>query len=773
MVCLGMKPQGTTVENLKLKAFPFSLVDTTREWLFYLPRGSITTWAQMARAFLDKYFPTSKDVGLRREICGIKQKDMESLYEFWERLLPMERKMMDAASGGAIVNKTPTQARTLIDTMAENSKQFGVRSDVGRGASQLTMGNMPQVKNSSNRAPDPFEHIQPWLEATSESELCPEARTRTRSTISVKRFIPAALAISISTIPSTARFQQQHQPKAPFQPSAQHQHQVSPQAPSSLGMSLEDVVKSMAANMVKFQQETQVSIQDLQATVGQLANKGKLRSQTETNPKANVSVVTLRNGKELQEVGRKKKEKVHKEEEELKVKTSTLGAKDVKEEEAKKKTPEVIVQAPPFLSQFEKTKRESEEKEILDTFRKVQVNIPLLDAIKEVPRYAKFLKELCTNKRKLKGNEKITMSQNVFAVLQKQLPPSCKDPGMFTIPCKVGNVSIKQVMLDLGASINVTPYAIYSFLDVGPLKPTGVVIQLADMSIVYPKGVLEDVLVQVNELVFPADFYVINMEEKNASKAGMLLLSRLFLKTSKTMTDVHSGSLTMEFDGEMIKFNIYDAMRYPSDVSSLCFVNIIESLSNTMFDLFNEDVLEVILDRDLTNGSLKKLAQEYKLEDDFVELVSWMEKGRAPKPRYEVSKIDFPISHTRLLPSVEQAPELELKTLPHHLKYAYLGDKKTLSVIISATLSPNEERELVDVLKEHKRAIGWTIVDIKGLSPSLCQHKILLEEEYKPFREVQRRLNPPMMEVVKKEILKLLDANMIYPISDSKWVSPV
>ncbi|XP_024982962.1 uncharacterized protein LOC112519199 [Cynara cardunculus var. scolymus] len=266
------------------------------------------------------------------------------------------------------------------------------------------------------------------------------------------------------------------------------------------------------------------------------------------------------------------------------------------------------------------------------------------------------------------------MSQNVSAVLQKQLPPKCKDPGMFTIPCKVGNVSVNQAMLDLGASINVMPYAIYSSLDVGPLKPTGVVIQLLDRSIVYPKGVLEDILVQVNELVFSADFYVIDMEEKNASKA-------------------------------------------------------------------------VILDRDLTNGSFKKLAQEYKLDDDFEELVSWMEKG--------------------------QAPELELKTLPHHLKYAYLGDKETLPVIISVTLSPKEERELVDVLKEHKRAIGWTIADIKGLSPSLCQHKILLKEEYKPFREAQRRLNPPMMEVVKKEILKLLDANMIYLISDSKWVSPV
>ncbi|KAI3748436.1 hypothetical protein L6452_11499 [Arctium lappa] len=736
--------------------------------------------------------------------------------------------MMDAASGGAIVNKTPTEARNLIDTMAENSKQFGVRSDVGRGASevhvksletkitdltnlvkQLAMGNVSQVKacgfcssvahptdacptlheeeqvnaigggnfqHSNNRSHDPFSstYNPGWRQHPNLSYAPRQGQGQGHQ---FQHKAPFQQAQQFQAPPGFQQpSQQQFQLKAPFQPGAQQQHQVPPQAPSSSGMSIEDIVKSLATNMAKLQQEsqnTQASIQDLQTTVGQLVNKGKLPSQTETNPKANVNAITLRSGKELKDTVDKKKMKVHDDEEELEVKASSSGEKDVKEEETKKKTPEVIVQAPPFPSRFEKTKRENEEKEILETFRKVQVNIPLLDAIKQVPRYAKFLKELCTNKRKLKGNEKISMSQNVSAVLQKRLPPKCNDPGMFTIPCKVGNVSVNQAMLDLGASINVMPYAIYSSLDVGPLKPTGVVIQLADRSTVYPKGVLEDVLVQVNELVFPTDFYVIDMEENNTSKAGMILLGRPFLKTSKTKIDVHDGNLTMEFDGEIIKFNIYDAMRYPSDVSSLCFVDIIESLSDTMYDLSNDDVLEVILDRDLTNGSLKKLAQEYKLDDDFEELVSWMEQGQAPKPRYEVSKIELPLSHTRLLPSVEQAPELELKTLPNHLKYVYLGDKETLPVIISSTLSPKEEGELIGVMKEHKRAIGWTIADIKGLSPSLCQHKILLEDEYKPFRDAQRRLNPPMMEVVKKEILKLLDADMIYPISDSKWVSPV
>jgi hypothetical protein len=103
----------------------------------------------------------------------------------------------------------------------------------------------------------------------------------------------------------------------------------------------------------------------------------------------------------------------------------------------------------------------------------------------------------------------------------------------------------------------------------------------------------------------------------------------------------------------------------------------------------------------------------------------------------------------------------------------FLGDGGTLSVIISNKLSAPQKEKLVQVLKEHKTAIGWTTADIKGISPSTCMHRILLEEEAKPSCQPQRRLNLPMMDVVKKEILKLLEVGVIYPISDSNWVSSV
>ena len=128
----------------------------------------------------------------------------------------------------------------------------------------------------------------------------------------------------------------------------------------------------------------------------------------------------------------------------------------------------------------QKQELEELEKELLKTFQKVEVNIPLLNTIRQVPRYAKFLKELCTSKKKLKGNEVLSVGENVSVIIQCKLSQKCKDPSTFTIPYTIGNQRIECAMLDLGASINVMPHSVYASLKLGPLKQTGVIIQLAD-----------------------------------------------------------------------------------------------------------------------------------------------------------------------------------------------------------------------------------------------------------------------------------------------------
>ena len=119
-----------------------------------------------------------------------------------------------------------------------------------------------------------------------------------------------------------------------------------------------------------------------------------------------------------------------------------------------------------------------------------------------------------------------------------------------------------------------------------------------------------------------------------------------------------------------------------------------------------------------------------------------------------------------------QPPKPDLKPLPFNLKYLFLGENETFPVIISSKLNAHQEGKLLHTLKMHKNTLGWTIADIKGISPLICTHKIYLEENGKPSREMPRRLNPNMIEVVRNEVIKLLDNGIIYPISDRKWVSP-
>ncbi|XP_052622044.1 uncharacterized protein LOC111884947 [Lactuca sativa] len=316
--------------------------------------------------------------------------------------------------------------------------------------------------------------------------------------------------------------------------------------------------------------KTKGSIKNLEKQVSQLAisvskleSQGKLHVQTEANPRHNVCAITLRSRKSYDGP----KLSVDQKEEEIVVEEMTKEEKE--EEKTIEKKPfitESKATPAPFPERLKSTKKEREENEIMQMFKRVQINIPLLKVIKQVPRYARFLKDLCVSKKKLKGNQVITVGEHVSAVLQKRMPPKCKDPGVFTVPCKLGNLYVPRAMLDLGASVNVLPHSLFKSIGVGTLSKTSVIIQLADRSLVYPKGVLEDVLVQVDKFVFPADFYVLDMGDDDSLSSSSILLGRPFLKTSKTKIDVYNGTLSMEFDGEVINFNVHEAKKTPFDV---------------------------------------------------------------------------------------------------------------------------------------------------------------------------------------------------------------
>ncbi|XP_017635606.1 uncharacterized protein LOC108477587 [Gossypium arboreum] len=261
------------------------------------------------------------------------------------------------------------------------------------------------------------------------------------------------------------------------------------------------------------------------------------------------------------------------------------------------------------------------------------------------------------------------------------------------------------------------------------------------------------------------------MEDDNSANTSDILIGRPFLSTAQTKIDVRSGILTMEFNGEVLKFNVYDAMNRPSMISNVSNIDIIDPLTELYLEYHDNDELQTVLCRSLDFDAIKELEEWITIEDFVHETVAHMEASQLRKASGKTFELSP--SQTKLVPSILQAPELELKALPSHLKYAFLGERNSLPVIISSKLLKVEEENLVQVLRDYKEVIGWTIVDIKGLSPSTCMHKMQVIDNAVPKREAQRRLNPPMIEVVRKEVQKLLDAGMIYPISDSSWVSPV
>ncbi|XP_062094007.1 uncharacterized protein LOC133800044 [Humulus lupulus] len=566
----------------------FETSDGAKEWIYYLPPGTVNTWNEMKTMFLGRYFPTSKVGSRRKEICGIRQQTGESLYEYWERfkrlcasfphhqiseqlliqyfyegLQPLDRSMNDAASGGALVDKTHAVARSLISNMAANSQQFGIRQDPNlppTSANEVSTSNANQLGQQLAQLIAVVQQLALGQHVRScgicqvvghAPDTCPTLFEGETEGVNVVGNFPGQLCQmyyepfsqtynpgwhdhpnlrygnqqqvapqSTSTRPLGFTFQQRSQLNFVPRPSQALQAAPPPRAKPST----EDLINAIATNMLHFQQTTQASIKSLLNQVGQLAASynrlkahlsNKLPSQPERNPKEN--------------------KKSH------------------------KPTVPTYVPHPPFPSRLKKFKKKEANKEILETFHKVEVNIPLLDAIKQVPHYAKFLKELCTNNKKLKGDEKISVGENVSTILQKKLPPKCKDPGTFKIPCMIGNKRIERCMIDLGASINVMSYSSYDSLNLGPLKETGVIVQLAGHTNVYPLGVVKDVLVMVDGLVFLADFYILEMGDASIPNPTPVLFGRPFLMTTNTKLDVRAGTLTMKFDGEVIKFNVFDS----------------------------------------------------------------------------------------------------------------------------------------------------------------------------------------------------------------------
>jgi hypothetical protein len=251
----------------------------------------------------------------------------------------------------------------------------------------------------------------------------------------------------------------------------------------------------------------------------------------------------------------------------------------------------------PFPHVMTKQRKVNHNSEIFKTVKQVRINIPLLDAIKHVPSYAKFLKDLCTLKRKMNVKKKVFLAEQVSAILQNNNALKYKDPSCPTISCFIGEHKIEKALLDLGTSVNLLSYSVFQSLNLGKLKPTFLTFLLADRSVKVPIEIVEDVLVQVDKFIYLVDFIILDTQPVETFNPIPVILGRQFLATSNALINYRNGLMKLSFGNMTMEMNIFNICKQPEDDNDLQEVDLIEkliydqfesTLSKTEFDKFEE-----------------------------------------------------------------------------------------------------------------------------------------------------------------------------------------
>ncbi|XP_062167003.1 uncharacterized protein LOC133873299 [Alnus glutinosa] len=319
---------------------------------------------------------------------------------------------------------------------------------------------------------------------------------------------------------------------------------------------LQKVAMSNSQNLQELKQFTHQAIAKMEGQIGQLANqvgereRGKLPSQPIPNPKGQFVIGSTSDPSHEQE--------------HVQAITTLRSGRQVDNQVV---MPEEVTEAARDEENHDKPEK------ILDqtlSFQRLgespEINIPFLDAIQQVPSYAKFLMDLVTIKRRTNVPKKAFLTEQVSSILQCKIPIKYKDPGYPTIACMIGGTKVKRALLDLGASVNLLSYSVYVQLGLGELKPTSMTLQLADRSVKVPRGIIEDVLIKVDKFYYPVDFIVLDTElVLNVEIQIQVILGCPFLATANALINYRTGVMKLSFGNMTVELNIFDISRQPFD----------------------------------------------------------------------------------------------------------------------------------------------------------------------------------------------------------------
>nr|GEX64039.1 reverse transcriptase domain-containing protein [Tanacetum cinerariifolium] len=785
--------------------FPFSLEGAAQIWLEKEPPRSILTWDDLVSKFINQFFPPSKTTSLRNEITIFQQRFDKSFSEAWDRFKDLlracphhgfselhqldtfynalnskDQDSLNSAAGGNFLDKMPRECLAIIESKSKvrYSRDKPVVAEVSTNAS--TSGVSPDVvelkdmvkallldKKGQNQSPAPVKAVEESCVTCGGAysyRNCPATDGNVYRD-NIQEFVSQASAVNYNQGNTDYRPQMmlikfnllvflpyltikmfngtirtvsfQIKIGAPaYQAPAPQTQGVSKEDFSAYDKANDAVMKNMQTQDQNMQNQltnlTDLITKFVNSNSASTSISGILPSNMIANPKSDLKAITTRSGvsyagPQIPPSAVQSKS------------LNSISEPAIAPVSTSKPNPKALILYPSRRNdERNREKANNQIEKFYQIFKDMSFEISFADALINMPKFASTLKALIGNKEKLSKMARTPLNEHRYAVLLKKLPKKLGDPSKYAVllkklPKKLGDPSKFLIPCDFP--------------------------ELVDSSISHPIGVAEDVYVKVGSFYFSADFVVVDFD---ADPRVPLILERSFLKTGRALIDVFEGELTLRVGKDAITFNLDQTSRYSANYSNMTAKRI--DVIGMACEEYSQEVLgfsDTISSGNPTpyHDSIVSVTSSTLTpfgNSDFL-LEEELKIGEA---KTDKSSVDEPLA-------------VELKALLPHLEYAFLEGDEKLLVIIAKDLSVEEKTALLTVLKSHKRAIAWKLSDIKGINPEFCTHKILMEEEFTPAVQHQRRVNPKIHDVIKQEVIKLLDAGLIYPISNSLWVSPV
>nr|GEW44130.1 DNA-directed DNA polymerase [Tanacetum cinerariifolium] len=740
----NLKYRDVPNDAIKLMLFPYSLEDKDRIWYEKEPPNSILTWDDLVNKFVNQFFPPSKTTHLKNEISRFTQRFEETFSEacdrfkellracphyglseltqidtFYNGLTEQDQDSLNAASGGNLLNKTTREALQIIENKSK-VRYSRSKSNVSR----VNTNSKDVVSKTDDRIDKIAEQISNLVEIVNKQVIAPtKAVEKTCVTCGGAHAYYECIATDSNPYSIYAAIGSYNQVSSPNRAS----HQIPPPGfapvqnnPNSFqnqpfSVPNNQIPPSVPNEFSSYIKSNEIAIKSIQKQINVL--RGDFSKQEE-NLRRNLNddmrnILSSFFQNQPSTLGTLPSNTIHNPKGEMKAATTRSG---------------LAYDGPsiPTKSSLEKVDEQITE-EILDKEHSnssgstaqfqppvVPISIPKPNVLRtqskpSIPYPSRVYLQTRINFKLTK----VPLNENCPAMLLKKLPEKLRDPE---------------------------------------LTPTRMTLELADRSITRPKGVAEDVFVKVGKFHFLTDFVVVDFK---ANPKVPLILGRSFLRTGRALIDVYGAEITLRVIDESITFNLSQTMRYSltCDDTSVNRVDVIDVACED----FVQDVLDfqynpksssptLVYDDLISESNASKVpivkSSSPKLtpfgESDFFleEIEDFLNDDSIP------TGIENSVyaEESKEKSSVEEPPELELKDLPSHLEYAFLKDSNKLPVIIAKNLKVDEREALIN-------------------------------DDYKPTVQSQGRVNPKIHDIIKKEVIKLFDAGMIYPISDSPWVS--